>query len=66
VKPASSPNPSSSRAGGDRIEAIDTYEPLPSGALLHLVDAHVGDQKVEGAEVFGYDPIALRPTSSGH
>jgi hypothetical protein len=43
-------------AGGDRIDAIDTYERLPGGALLHLVDAQVGDQKVEGAEVIGYDP----------
>jgi hypothetical protein len=40
----------------DRIEAVDTYERLPGGALLHLVDAHVGDQRVEGAEIIGYDP----------
>ena len=40
----------------DRIDAIDTYERLPGGALLHLVDASVGDQKVEGAEIIGYDP----------
>jgi hypothetical protein len=26
------------------------------GALLHRVDARVGDQKVEGAEIIGYDP----------
>jgi hypothetical protein len=43
-------------AGGDRIDAIDTYERLPGGALLHLVDAQVGDQKVEGAEIIGHDP----------
>jgi hypothetical protein len=42
--------------GGDRIDAIDTYERLPGGALLHLVDAQVGDQKVEGAEIIGHDP----------
>jgi hypothetical protein len=24
--------------------------------LLHLVDARVGDEKVEGAEIIGYDP----------
>jgi hypothetical protein len=40
----------------DRIDAIDTYERLPGGALLHLVDARVGDQTVEGAEIIGYDP----------
>jgi catechol 2,3-dioxygenase-like lactoylglutathione lyase family enzyme len=39
-----------------RIDAIDTYERLPGGALLHLVDAKVGDQKVAGAEIIGYDP----------
>lgn len=39
-----------------RIDAVDTYERLPGGALLHLVDAQVGDQKVEGAEIIGYDP----------
>jgi Protein of unknown function (DUF1579) len=38
-----------------RIDAIDTYERLPGGALLHLVDARVGDQKVEGAELIGHD-----------
>jgi hypothetical protein len=41
---------------GDRVDAIDTYERLPGGALLHLVDARVGDEKVEGAEIIGYDP----------
>ena len=40
----------------DRIDAVDTYERLPGGALLHLVDAKVGEQKVEGAEIIGYDP----------
>jgi Protein of unknown function (DUF1579) len=45
-----------SGAPADRIEAVDTYERLPGGALLHLVDAHVGDQRVEGAEIIGYDP----------
>ncbi len=39
-----------------RIDAVDTYERLPGGALLHLVDARVGDLKVEGAELIGYDP----------
>jgi hypothetical protein len=41
---------------GDRIEAVDKYERLPGGGLLHLVDARVGDQKVVGAEIIGYDP----------
>jgi Protein of unknown function (DUF1579) len=40
---------------GERIDAIDTYERLPGGALLHLVDAKVGDLKVEGAEIIWYD-----------
>jgi hypothetical protein len=43
-------------SGGAQIDAIDTYERLPGGALLHLVDAQVGDQKVEGAELIGHDP----------
>jgi hypothetical protein len=48
----------SDASGGraDQIDAIDTYERLPGGALLHLVDAQVGDQKVEGAELIGFDP----------
>ena len=44
------------RAPAARIDAVDTYERLPGGALLHLVDARVGDLKVEGAELIGYDP----------
>ena len=40
----------------DQIDAIDTYQRLPGGALLHLVDAQVGDQNVEGAEIIGFDP----------
>jgi hypothetical protein len=40
-----------------RIDAVDTYEWLPGGfALLHHVDAQVGDKKVEGAEIIGYHP----------
>jgi hypothetical protein len=38
-----------------RIDAVDTYERLPGGALLHVVDARVGDTKVEGAEIIGFD-----------
>jgi Protein of unknown function (DUF1579) len=38
------------------IEAVDTYEWLPGrAALLHLVDAWVGDEQVEGAEIIGWD-----------
>ena len=40
-----------------RIDAVDTYEWLPGGfAVLHRVDALVGDEPVEGAEIIGYDP----------
>jgi Protein of unknown function (DUF1579) len=45
-----------SGAPADQIDAVDTYERLPGGALLDLVDARVGDQKVEGAEIIGHDP----------
>jgi hypothetical protein len=46
-----------SGAPAEQIDATDTYERLPGGALLHLVvDTQVGDQKVEGAELIGYDP----------
>jgi hypothetical protein len=40
-----------------RVDAFDTYEWLHGGfGLLHLVDARMGDEKVEGAEIIGYDP----------
>jgi hypothetical protein len=42
----------------ERIEAVETYERLPGGALLHFVDATVGDRRVEGAEIIGFDPHA--------
>jgi Protein of unknown function (DUF1579) len=39
-----------------RIEATDTYEWLPGRtALLHTVDARVGEERVEGAEIIGWD-----------
>lgn len=42
-----------------RIEAVDTYNWLPGRfALLHEVDARVGDEKVEGAEIIGWAPPA--------
>jgi hypothetical protein len=44
-------------APAEQIDAFDTYEWLHGGfALLHLVDARVGEEKVEGAEIIGYDP----------
>jgi Protein of unknown function (DUF1579) len=44
-------------ASAVRIDALDTYEWLDGGfALLHRVDARVGDQHVQGAEIIGYDP----------
>jgi hypothetical protein len=40
-----------------RIEAVDTYEWLRGRfALLHSVDARVGEERVEGAEIIGWDP----------
>ena len=40
-----------------RIEALDTYEWLPGRfALLHTVNARVGDEHVEGAEIIGWEP----------
>jgi Protein of unknown function (DUF1579) len=49
-------NPTESDPGAE-IDAVDTYEWLPGGfGLLHVVDAQVGDQRVEGAEVIGHDP----------
>jgi hypothetical protein len=44
----------------ERIDAVDTYQRLPGGALLHLVDGRVGDQNVEGAEIIGFDPARGR------
>jgi len=42
-----------------RIDATDTYSWLAGKyALLHEVDALVGEQKVEGVEIIGYDPEA--------
>ena len=42
-------------APAQQVDAVDTYERLPGGALLHLVDALVGELKVEGAEIIGFD-----------
>jgi Protein of unknown function (DUF1579) len=39
------------------IVATDTYEWIAAGfVLLHLVDARVGGEQVQGAEILGYDP----------
>jgi hypothetical protein len=38
------------------VDATDTYEWLPGGyGLLHVVDARMGQDRVEGAEIIGYD-----------
>jgi Protein of unknown function (DUF1579) len=38
------------------VDAVDTYEWAPGGyALLHTVEAKMGDETVEGAEIIGYD-----------
>ena len=40
------------------VDAIDTYEWLPGHrGLLHRVDAWMGDEHVEGAEIIGWDPV---------
>ena len=40
-----------------RIEAVDTYDWLPGRfAVLHTVDARVGEVRVEGAEIIGWEP----------
>jgi hypothetical protein len=47
----------STSAPAARIEATDTYDWLPGrSALLHIVDARVGEEHVEGAEIIGWDP----------
>jgi hypothetical protein len=39
------------------IDATDTYEWLPGRrGLLHIVDAWMGEEHVEGAEILGWDP----------
>ena len=39
------------------IDAVDTYEWLAGETVvLHRVDARVGDEQIEGAEIIGYDP----------
>ena len=45
-------------APGAAIDAVDTYEWLPGDrALLHIVDARVGDEQVKGAEIIGWDSV---------
>ena len=44
---------SGSASGQDRRGG---YHRLPGGALLHRVDARVGEEEVEGAEIIGFDP----------
>lgn len=47
---------STSLAPAVQVDATDEYEVLPGGALLHRVNAMMGDQRVEGAEIIGFDP----------
>lgn len=45
-----------------QIDATDTYEWLPGRfSILHKVDARVGEEHVEGAEIIG-----LNPTRDGY
>ena len=47
------------------IDAVDTYEWLPGGsALLHIVDARVGEEQVKGAEIIGWDRLAASTSPS--
>jgi hypothetical protein len=44
-------------APATKVDALDTYEWAPGGyALLHSVEAKMGEEAVEGAELIGYDP----------
>jgi hypothetical protein len=44
-------------APGATIDAVDTYDWLPGRfSLLHTLDARVGEEHVEGAEIIGWDP----------
>jgi hypothetical protein len=39
------------------VDAVDTYDWLPGRrGLLHEVDAWMGEERVEGAEIIGWDP----------
>jgi hypothetical protein len=41
-----------------KIEAIDTYEWLPGNyAMIHYVSSSIGEEKIHGIEVIGYDPL---------
>ena len=40
-----------------KVDAIDTYEWLPGAyAMIHYADSKIGDIKIEGIEIIGYDP----------
>lgn len=40
-----------------RVDAIDTYEWLHGEyAMIHYADSSMGEQKVHGIEIIGYDP----------
>lgn len=42
------------------VDATDEYEEVPGGALLHRIDARMGNEHVEGAELIGFDPALGR------
>jgi hypothetical protein len=47
----------SAEAPRTKIDAVDSYERLAGGfAVLHQVDATVGDVHIDGAEIIGWDP----------
>jgi len=40
-----------------KVNAIDTYEWLPGGyAMIHYADSSMGELKMHGIEIIGYDP----------
>lgn len=40
-----------------KVNAIDTYEWLPgSYAMIHYADSSMGELKIHGTEIIGYDP----------
>jgi hypothetical protein len=40
-----------------QVDAIDTYEWLPGEyAMIHYADSKMGDIKIHGIEIIGYDP----------
>lgn len=41
-----------------KIDAVDRYEWLPGNyALIHYADSRMGEEKIHGVEIIGYDPV---------